>query len=116
MRSAGAYSGTIGASRNKTKTYLHDHHVAVEGTLRAGLEWPVDAATDMRDDGATDGHVGNEVAVHDVNMEPVGTLLHLRGAIMTEVGEVGAENGRGNDGRRRHDERIDEDDGRRTKE
>lgn len=79
--------------------------MAVEGTLRAGLEWPVDAATDLRDDGATNGHVGDEVAVHNVNMEPVGALLHLRSAVMAEVGEVGAENGRGNDGGRRHDGR-----------
>lgn len=80
--------------------------MAVKGTARAGLEWPVDAAADLRDNGAPDGHVGDEVTVHDVDMEPVGALFHLLGAIMAEVCEVGAENRRGNDGGRRHCESV----------
>lgn len=103
MRSAGASFGSRDwGFLGRDEAYLHDHHVAVKGTLRAGLEWPVDAAANLGDDGATDGHIGDEVAVHDVDMEPVGALLHLLSAIMAEVCEVGAEDGRGNDGGRRH--------------
>lgn len=92
MRSAGASFGSPDWDfLGRDETYLHNHHVAVEGTLRAGLEWPVDTAADLRDDGASDGHVGDEVAVHDVDMEPVGAFLHLLRAIMAEVCEVGAE-------------------------
>lgn len=76
--------------------------MAVEGAARAGLEWAVDASADLRDDGTPDGHVRHEVAVHDVDVEPVGALLHLLGAVMAQVGEVGAQDGGGDDGGRRH--------------
>lgn len=37
------------------------------------------------------------MAVHDVDMEPVGALLNLLGAVMAQIGEVGAQNRGGND-------------------
>jgi hypothetical protein len=67
--------------------------VAVKGAASAGFKGSVDAATNLRHDGTSDGHVRDEVAVHDVDVQPVGTLLHLAGAVMAEVGEVGAQDG-----------------------
>jgi hypothetical protein len=71
--------------------------VAVEGTLATGLEGTVNATADLGNDRASDGHVWHEVAVHDVDMEPVGALLNLLGAVMTQVGEVGAQDGGSDD-------------------
>jgi hypothetical protein len=77
--------------------------VAIKGAASTWLERAVDAAADLGYDGTSDGHVGDEVAVHDVDVEPVGALLHLTRAVMAKIGEVGAEDGGSNDRRRRHD-------------
>lgn len=83
-------------------TDLRNHHVAVKGAPRPGLEGSVHAATNVGDHRASDGHVGYKVAIHDVDVQPVGPLLDLFGAIMAQIGEVGAENRRRNDRGRRH--------------
>lgn len=83
-------------------THLHDHHVAIKCSAAARLGGTVDATTNLGDHRATDGHVRHEVAVHDVDMEPVGALLNLLGAVMAEIGEVGAENGGSNNRRGCH--------------
>lgn len=76
--------------------------MAVECATSTRFERAVDTAADLRNDGTSDGHVWDEVAVHDVDMEPVGTLLHLLCAVMAEICKVGAEDGRGDDGGRSH--------------
>jgi hypothetical protein len=83
-------------------THLHDHHVAVKGAPAAGLGGTVDTAADLGDDGAANGHVWHKMAVHDIDVEPVGALLNLLGAVMTQIGEVGAENGGSDDRGRCH--------------
>lgn len=52
-------------------SYLGDHHVAVEGALSIGLGWPLNVRADLGDDGSAKGDVRNEVAVHDVYVQPV---------------------------------------------
>jgi hypothetical protein len=52
-------------------TDLGDHHVAVKGTFAEGLGGLVDVRTDHCDYGSAKGHVGDEVAVHNVDVEPV---------------------------------------------
>lgn len=58
--------------------HLHDHHVAVKGALSKGLGWPVHMRPDLGNNGRAKGHVGDEVAVHDINVQPIGTLCDLR--------------------------------------
>jgi len=89
--------------RNRRVTNLHNHHVAIECAPAGGFRGTVYAAANLRDNWAADGHVWHEVAVHDVNMEPVGALLHLLRAVMAQVGEVGTENGGSDDRGRCHD-------------
>jgi hypothetical protein len=48
--------------------------MAVEGTLPKGLGRSIDVRTDHCDDGSTEGHVGNEVAVHNVDVQPICTM------------------------------------------
>lgn len=84
-------------------THLHNHHVAIESATTAGFGGTVDAAADLRDDRTADGHIRDEVTVHNVDVQPVGALLHLLGAVMAQIGEVGAENGGGDDSGRCHD-------------
>lgn len=52
-------------------SHLHDHHMAVKGTPAMGLGWTVDMRPDLGDNGGSEGDVRDEVAVHDVDMEPV---------------------------------------------
>jgi hypothetical protein len=77
--------------------------VAIESATTAGFRGTVDAAANLRYDGATDGHVWHKVTVHNVDVQPVGALLHLLGAVMAQIGEVRAENRGGNDSWRGHD-------------
>lgn len=72
--------------------------MAVECATSTRFERAVDTAADLRNDGASDGHVGDEVTIHDIDVEPVGALLHLLCAVMAEICEVGAEDRRGDDG------------------
>lgn len=48
--------------------------MAVENTL-GPVGVAVDCAADAGDDGGADGDVGYEVAVHDVDVEPVGASV-----------------------------------------
>ena len=59
------------ASTFLSSPYLGDHHVAVEGALSVGFSGPLDVRTDLSDDGSAEGNVGHEVAVHDVDVQPV---------------------------------------------
>jgi len=52
-------------------TDLGDHHVAVEGTLSKGLGGLVDMRTDHGYYGSAKSHVGDEVAVHDIDVQPI---------------------------------------------
>jgi hypothetical protein len=51
--------------------YLSDHHVAVEGALSVGLGGLLHVWADLGNDRCSEGDVGNEVAVHDVHVQPV---------------------------------------------
>lgn len=78
-------------------SYLHDHHMAVECPYISRLFGLLDVRSDFRDDGSAKGHVGDEVAVHDIDVQPVRAFLHDAGAGISKSGEVAAENGRSND-------------------
>ena len=74
--------------------YLCDHHVAVECPPAAGLSRTLDVGPNLANDGSSNGHVGDEVTVHDVYVQPVGTLGHLGGAFTAQGGEICAQNRR----------------------
>ena len=83
-------------------TYLRNHHMAVKGSCAVGLSRPGNMRADLRNDGGAKGDIGDEVAIHDVDMEPVRALVHLGRAFMAERAEVGAEDGGGYNGRGAH--------------
>lgn len=65
------------------------HQVDVEEESREGA--------DGADDGGAEGDIGNEVAVHDVEVEPVGAGARGAGDFAVESGEIGCEQGRRNE-------------------
>jgi hypothetical protein len=71
-----------------------DHQVHVEGLfgMRAQCRHHV----------GTDGDVGEEMAVHHVDMHPVGAGRLDRAHFVAELGEIGGEERRGDDQRARH--------------
>lgn len=70
----GCTKGRRGGGGGEQGGDLGDHHVAVENTL-SPVGVAVDCAADAGDDGGADGDVGYEVAVHDVDVEPVGASV-----------------------------------------
>jgi len=48
--------------------HLCDHHMAVKGTAAMSNRRAVDMTADFGDDWGTEGHVGHEMAVHDVDL------------------------------------------------
>jgi hypothetical protein len=81
---------------------LGNHHVAVKRASSVPGRWPVDVRADLGDDGSAKCDVGDEVAVHDVDVEPVCALGYGAGAFFAQVGKVGGEDGGGDDGVGRH--------------
>lgn len=76
--------------------------MAVKGSSAVGLSRPGNMRADLGDDGGAEGDVGDKVAVHNVDMEPVRALVHLGRAFMAERAEVGAEDGGGYNSRGAH--------------
>jgi hypothetical protein len=65
--------------------------VTIENTLTPVLG-ALNYAADTGNHWGSDGDVGHKVAVHDVNVEPVGTLLlDDTRAFVRELAEVGGE-------------------------
>ena len=54
--------------------------MAVEGAAGEGAGGAGDMGSDLTDDGGTEGDVGHEVAVHYVDVQPVGAVGHGVGA------------------------------------
>lgn len=63
--------------------------------------------TDLGDNGSSEGDVGNEVTIHDINVEPVRPLFHLGRAFLAEGSEIGAEDGGSYDRGGTHYEKIE---------
>jgi len=97
--------------------------VAVESPFAMRLSRPLDMAADLGDHGGAECEVRDEMAIprgggkpvsrgyfsmlnvssiHDIDMEPVGTLADGPPTFLAEIGEVGREDGRRNDRRRCH--------------
>lgn len=94
--------------------------MAVKGALSVCGSGTLDMRADLGDDGRTEGHVRHKVAVHDVDLhpsatrpdafrevaeayvQPVGALANSVGACPAQLCEIGRQNGRCDDGRRRH--------------
>jgi hypothetical protein len=56
--------------------YLSHHHMAVENAFTPILG-AVDSASNARNNRGTNGDVGNKMAVHDINMQPVSSgIVH----------------------------------------
>jgi len=86
------------STRPTGSAHLHDHHVAVKGARPARALGTRDMRADLGDDGGAKGHVGHKVAIHDVDVQPVGALVHLARALAAQAREVGAEDGGGDNG------------------
>ena len=71
-----------------------DHQMHVERLLGVG--------PDRFDDIRADRNVGHEMAVHDVDMDPVGAGGIDRADLLAELGEIGGEDRRGDDERTVH--------------
>ena len=78
-------------SRVNVPGHLHlgivDHQMHVERDVRHALEH-----LDMC---GTDGEIGNEVAIHHVDVYPIGTCLGNHAHVAFEIREIGAQYGRG---------------------
>lgn len=72
--------------------------MAVKSALAMGFRRPVDMRADLGDYGSTKGDIWDEMAVHDVDMEPVRPLLHLVRTFLTESRKVRAKNRWSDDG------------------
>lgn len=84
------------------QTYLCNHHVAIKGTPLSRSSWLWDVRANLGDDGVAKGHIGHEMAVHNVDMKPVGAAVHGGCTFLAELGEVCAEDGGRNDCWRGH--------------
>ncbi len=58
------------------------------------VEWQLGAFTQRRQDGRTETDVRNEMTVHDVKVEPVGSPLFRKADLLLEAAEIGGEDGR----------------------
>lgn len=58
--------------------------------------------SDLGDDGRAKGHVGDEVAVHDIDVKPGRALLHDGGTGFSQSPKVGTQQRGSDDGWRRH--------------
>lgn len=63
--------------RESRHTHLGDHHMAIEGALPVRRCGALDVRPDLRHDGGAEGHVGHEVAVHDVDVKPTFRIERL---------------------------------------
>ena len=63
------------------------------------VEWDLGKRAQSAHDGRSNRDVGDEMAVHDVNMNPVGASFHDRADFLAELGEISGQNRRGDDKR-----------------
>lgn len=76
--------------------------MAVEGAFAEGLRRTLDVTADLGDHWGAKGHIRNEMAIHDIHMEPVRAFLDLVGTFCAQIREIRAQDGRCYDGRGRH--------------
>lgn len=62
-----------------------------------------DMRPNLRDHGGTKGHVWHEMAIHDIDVQPIGAPVHRVCTFGAQSGEIGAEDGGSDDGGGRHD-------------
>ena len=67
--------------------------MAVKGSLAVGMTRPADMRADLGDNGGSKSDVGDEMAIHDIDMKPVRPLGHFARAFLAELREIGAEDG-----------------------
>ena len=75
------------------RSHLCNHHMAVKGPLAVGMSRPANMRADLGDNGSSKGDIGDEMAIHDIDMEPVRPLGHFGRAFLAELREIGAEDG-----------------------
>jgi hypothetical protein len=75
----------------KSFTHLSNHHVAIKRPLAAFLRGSRNVWSYLGDDRRAEGDVGNKVAVHHVDVDPLRIVPHEVGAGFAQGGEVGAE-------------------------
>ena len=68
--------------------YLGYHHVAIERAFAMGYIWLLDMRSDLGDYGRSKCQVGNEVAVHDVDMDPVAAPSDAVTTASTQTGKI----------------------------
>jgi hypothetical protein len=75
---------------DRETSYLCNHHVTVKGTLSVGARGTLNVGADLGDNGGTKGHVGHEVAVHDVDLGRVSGIVSCSSLQSPHVQPVGA--------------------------
>jgi len=95
-----------GARRGERRpsAYLSNHHVAIECALAARVLWSGDVRADFGDDGSAEGHVWHEMPVHDVQMDPIASIIDYAGAHRPKISKICIQNGRRYDRRGCHGE------------
>lgn len=76
--------------------------MAVKGSPPLCRLGPLNVRSNLCDDGRAKGDIGHEMAVHDVDMDPVRVGAYQAGALGAQLGKVGREDGRRDNGGRRH--------------
>ncbi len=69
-------------------SHLANHHMAVESALAEGFLWPGDMRPYLRNYWCPECYVWHEVAVHDIDMQPICSLAHGVRAFLPERTEV----------------------------
>ena len=58
------------------QAYLSDHHMAIERSLAKRGRGALHMGPDFSDDRGTKCHIGYEVAIHDIDMKPIGSIVY----------------------------------------
>ena len=63
-------------NRSLHKAYLSDHHVAIKGAPAMVGPGALDMGAYLCYDRRSEGDVGHEVAIHDIDVQPVGAMAN----------------------------------------
>ena len=53
------------------KAYLGDHHMTIKRAIAASCFGPFDVRANLSHHWSTECHVGHEMAIHDIDVQPV---------------------------------------------
>jgi hypothetical protein len=73
-------TGATGKLLQRESCYLGNHHMAVKSALSLRACRPRDMGSNLGDHRGAKGHIRDEMAIHDIDMEPVSTIVNCGGA------------------------------------